>query len=102
MVEEAFRLNVKWSLQELSRAINGDGKNTPNPLFRIKVVLEANQVEFSPSVNKLASIINTAAKDLTDHLAVFQRLSDILTNYRSRKQVSVLVYFEIFCSLILI
>lgn len=86
MVEEAFRLNVKWSLQELSRAINGDGKNTPNPLFRIKVVLEANQVEFSPSVNKLASIINTAAKDLTDHLAVFQRLSDILTNYRSRKQ----------------
>ena len=34
MVEEALRLNAKWSLQELSRAINGDGKNTPNPLFR--------------------------------------------------------------------
>ena len=39
MVEEAFRLNVKWSLQELSRAINGDGKTTPNPLFRVEVVL---------------------------------------------------------------
>ena len=34
MVEEAFRLNVKWSLQELSKAINGDGKSAPNPLFR--------------------------------------------------------------------
>ena len=34
MVEEALRINAKWSLQELSRAINGDGKNTPNPLFR--------------------------------------------------------------------
>lgn len=40
MVEEAFRLNVKWSLQELSRAINGDGKSGPNPLFKVKVVLE--------------------------------------------------------------
>ena len=44
MVEEAFRLNVKWSLQELSRAINGDGKNSPNPLFRVKVVLEGDKV----------------------------------------------------------
>lgn len=40
MVEEAFRLNVKWSLQELSRAINGDGKSGPNPLFKVKVILE--------------------------------------------------------------
>ena len=38
MVEEALRLNVKWSLLEVSRAINGDGKTTPNPLFKVKVV----------------------------------------------------------------
>ena len=40
MVEEAFRLNVKWSLQELSKAINGDGKSAPNPLFRGEAVSE--------------------------------------------------------------
>lgn len=39
MVEEALRLNVKWSLQELSRAINSDGKSSINPLFKVKVVL---------------------------------------------------------------
>jgi len=44
MVEEAFRLNVKWSLQELSKAINGDGKSAPSPLFKVKVVLESNKV----------------------------------------------------------
>ena len=49
MVEEAFRLNVKWSLQELSRAINGDGKNSPNPLFRVKVVLEGDKVGEVPT-----------------------------------------------------
>ena len=44
MVEEALRLNVKWSLQELSRAINGDGKTSPNPLFKVNVTLEDRQV----------------------------------------------------------
>ena len=44
MVEEAFRLNVKWSLQELSKAINGDGKSAPNPLFRVKVCLQGDKV----------------------------------------------------------
>ncbi len=37
MLEEAFRLNVKNSLLELSKAINGDGKSAPNPLFRVQV-----------------------------------------------------------------
>ena len=41
MLEESLRLNVKWSLLELSRAINGDGKSTPNPLFKVKVVLNS-------------------------------------------------------------
>lgn len=40
MLEEAFRLNIKWSLQELARAINGDGKSTPNPLFKVLVKLD--------------------------------------------------------------
>ena len=45
MVEEAFRLNVKWSLQELSKAINGDGKAAPNPLFKVRVILTENKVK---------------------------------------------------------
>ena len=39
MVEEALRLAVKRSLQELSKAINGDSKALPDPLFRVQVVL---------------------------------------------------------------
>lgn len=40
IMEDALRLNVKWSLLELSKAINGDGKTTPNPLFRVLVTLQ--------------------------------------------------------------
>ena len=40
MVQEALRLNVKWSLQELSRAVaSSGGKSSPNPLFKVKVIL---------------------------------------------------------------
>ena len=41
---EAFRLNVKRSLLVLSKAINGDSKSGPYPLFNIKVLLENNKV----------------------------------------------------------
>lgn len=39
-MEDALRMNVRWSLLELSKAINGDGKTTPNPLFRVLVLLQ--------------------------------------------------------------
>ncbi|XP_077988088.1 dynein axonemal heavy chain 2-like [Glandiceps talaboti] len=86
MVEEAFRLNVKWSLQELSRAINGDGKSSPNPLFRVKVVLEGDKVEFSPTLKKLASIVNNTSSQLTVAISGIQRLPDLLTRRRSTKE----------------
>ena len=49
MVEEALRLNVKWSLQELSRAICCDGKSTLNPLLKVKVILTSQVIYSSQS-----------------------------------------------------
>jgi len=54
MIEEAFRLNVKWSLQELARAINGDGKSGPNPLFKVQVILENDKVGLFTRVTKVS------------------------------------------------
>ncbi|EDV25795.1 uncharacterized protein TRIADDRAFT_23475 [Trichoplax adhaerens] len=86
MVEEACRLNVKWSLQELSRVINGDGKSSPNPLFRVKVTLIGDKIEFSPSLKKLALMV----KDITEQLIVcmkcIKRLPDLLTPEKSDKE----------------
>lgn len=31
---------MKYSLLEISRAINGDGKSSPDPLFKVEVVLQ--------------------------------------------------------------
>ena len=88
MIGEAFRLNVKNSLLELSRAINGDGKSTPNPLFKLQVILESYEesmpsqyssasgtyetvmvtkyrVNFSPTLDQIAHLINSIATSPT-------------------------------------
>lgn len=56
MMEDALRLNVKWSLLELSKAINGDGKTTPNPLFRVLVILQNDMPEGVTQVGTTLSL----------------------------------------------
>ena len=48
MVEEALKMNVRASLQSIAREVNGDGKTLPDPLFKVKVML--NDVKVGPSL----------------------------------------------------
>ncbi|XP_048653960.1 dynein axonemal heavy chain 2 isoform X2 [Marmota marmota marmota] len=85
MMEDALRLNVKWSLLELSKAINGDGKSTPNPLFRVLVILQNDvqggiaKVEFSPTLQTLAGVVNDIGSHLFSTISVFRHLPEILS-----------------------
>ncbi|XP_074081620.1 dynein axonemal heavy chain 2 isoform X1 [Macrotis lagotis] len=91
MIEEALRLNVKWSLLELSKAINGDGKSTPNPLFRVLVILQNDgpggvaQVEFSPTLPTLANVVNSIANHLISTISVFCHLPEVLVNRKTNR-----------------
>jgi dynein heavy chain len=96
MLEEAFRLNVKNSLVELSKAINGDGKSAPIQLFKVNVLLEAYEenvpvqlnnsndivstivtkyrVNFSPTLEQLAHLVNSISQyHLTDAIATITK-----------------------------
>ncbi|KAK3546101.1 hypothetical protein QTP70_022875 [Hemibagrus guttatus] len=92
MVEEALRLNIKCSLQALSKAINGDNKMSPNPLFRVQVVLRQDtpgstvQVDFSPTLHKLAQIVNSISSQLFNTVSGFKRLPDLCTHTRSQRK----------------
>jgi dynein heavy chain len=77
MVEEALRLNVKWSLQELARAISSDGSTTINPLFKVKVKLTS-QIEFSPSVEKIVGFVLSVPATLTATISLIKRLPERL------------------------
>eukprot|EP00935_MAST-01C_sp_MAST-1C-sp1_P000961 g961.t1 len=74
--EQCLRQTVKKSLQELSRAINGDNKTDPQTLFRIAVVLEGNRVEFRPSMINLTQVVNVVSKDLITTIEVVPRLKE--------------------------
>ncbi|XP_062240587.1 dynein axonemal heavy chain 2 [Platichthys flesus] len=90
MVEEALRSNIKHSMKKLSRAINGDSKTTPNPLFKVLVTLhEATpqitpKVEFSPTLTKLRQIV-TIMPQLVDTIASIKRLPELLNRKQSKR-----------------
>jgi len=91
MLEEAFRLNVKNSLLEVSKAVNGDGKSAPNPLFKVQVVLESyeekvpsqfgsteshphivvkHRLNFGPTLDQIAHLVNSIGQyHLTDSIS---------------------------------
>uniref|UniRef100_A0A3Q1IX48 Dynein axonemal heavy chain 2 n=1 Tax=Anabas testudineus TaxID=64144 RepID=A0A3Q1IX48_ANATE len=48
MIEEAFRSNIKCSMKKLSRAINGDSKTSPNPLFKVLIALRQTTPQATP------------------------------------------------------
>ncbi|KAI9188053.1 hypothetical protein H9P43_002444 [Blastocladiella emersonii ATCC 22665] len=83
-IEDALRLSVKRSLQEVSKAINGDAKASENrsgevqPLFRVNVVLDNTRMEFAPPLPRLESAVNAAAKELVQIIAVVPRLPEVL------------------------
>jgi len=74
--------DVKNSLQELTRAINGDEKSTPNPILKVEVILESYEeatttqygvdhattatfTRFSPTLEQLAYLVNLSASSQT-------------------------------------
>ncbi|TMW60768.1 hypothetical protein Poli38472_000810 [Pythium oligandrum] len=88
MLEDVLRQSVKRSLQELSKAINGDAKTDPRPLFRIHVVLEDSRVEFKPLMVDLTQMVNSVAKEVFTVISVVPRLTNALQNQTSSSNQS--------------
>ena len=75
-VEVALRQTVKRSLQELSRAINGDAKTSLRS--SVNIVLEQGRVDYNPTMINLTHVVNIVAKELISTVAVVPRLREVL------------------------
>jgi dynein heavy chain len=75
--EKSLRQTVKRSLQELSKAINGDNKTDPQTLFKISVVLQGNRTEFQPTMINLTTVMNAVSSDLIKAIKVVPRLKEV-------------------------
>ena len=66
---------VKKSLQDLSKAINGDLRTEPQSLFTVRILLENNnRVTYMPSMVNLTHSVNIVAKDIISVVASFPRI----------------------------
>ncbi|KAJ3091962.1 Dynein heavy chain 2, axonemal [Quaeritorhiza haematococci] len=83
MVEDSLRIAVKRSLQEISKAINGEGKTRDggvevHPLFKVHVVLEQQKVDFGPSLQNLEETVSKVAREMISIIEIIPRLSECL------------------------
>ncbi|CAH8499452.1 unnamed protein product [Schistosoma intercalatum] len=83
--EEAFRINVKSSLCELQKAINGDGRNDPNPLFKVSLNLDNDVLIFSPTLGQLTLVVASLGSKFAEIISVIPRLPDLLAQAKSTK-----------------
>lgn len=74
VIEHALKQSVKRSLQELSRAINGDSKTDPQSLFTVMILLEQNRVTYNPSMVNLTHSVNIVAKDIISIVTAVPRI----------------------------
>ena len=73
-IEQALKQSVKRSLQELSRAINGDSKSDPQSLFTVNILLDQIRVSYSPSMVNLTHSVNIVAKDVISVVSAVPRI----------------------------
>jgi dynein heavy chain len=67
-----FNWQVKKSLQEISKAINGEGKNRDgaveiHPLFKMNIVLDMQKVDLSPNLQKLEESVSKVCPTLRSY-----------------------------------
>merc|ERR1712151_1315438 len=84
-VEEALKKAVKTSLQDLCKALNGDSKTEPSPLFRISAVLDDIRMDFKPPMNQLKDLLQVVCRDMTMTLIVIPRLGEHLLVVKADK-----------------
>ncbi len=73
-VEQALKQSVKRSLQELSRAINGDSKTDPQTLFTVNILLDEMRVSYMPSMVNLTHSVNVVAKEVISVVTAVPRV----------------------------
>ena len=74
-MEDSLRFTVKKSLQELSRALNGDAKTEVVPMYATSLVLARNDlVELQPSLQDLYNMVLNISNDLISTTKSMPRL----------------------------
>lgn len=74
LMENSLKHSVKRSLQELSKAINGDSKTDPQTLFTVQIHLDHSKVTYIPSMVNLTHSVNIVAKDIISTVTSVSRI----------------------------
>ncbi|KAG7190743.1 hypothetical protein KM043_006815 [Ampulex compressa] len=82
LIEEAFRLCLKNSLEIMYKALHGDGTAAPSPLLLVETDLMENKINFLPRLLDVATFISSIFGDLLGPVKKLHRLVEMFKAYR--------------------
>uniref|UniRef100_A0A3P9PK94 Dynein axonemal heavy chain 2 n=1 Tax=Poecilia reticulata TaxID=8081 RepID=A0A3P9PK94_POERE len=84
IVEEAFRLNIRDSMKKLSRAITGDNKTSPSPLFKRDERIIKTQASITTGMSANARQLEAYLKTWGKYRPIWENIKDyIIQRYRT-------------------
>ena len=90
-VREAVHKMMMGSLQDLSRAVQGDARSDPRPflLERLKIDKSTGQVVCSPSMMERTQLVNSTIRDMFSTIIAIPRLTEVLQSQLVAKREEV-------------
>ena len=80
VVEDAFCINIRRSLEVLSRAVHGDLRGPPPPIFQMDVILEGYKLGFNPSIPAVDDMILGIYRRICIVIQPFPRVVQFLSD----------------------
>ncbi|XP_043277760.1 dynein axonemal heavy chain 2 [Venturia canescens] len=74
LLEEAFKLCLKKSLNVMYEALHGDGTTSPSPLLLLQADLVANKMIISPEFSAIATFVGNILSELLEPLTLVPRI----------------------------
>ncbi|XP_071050357.1 dynein axonemal heavy chain 2 isoform X2 [Onthophagus taurus] len=76
LLEEAVKVCVRNSLQNMYEALHGDGTTGPNSVLKLEANLKQNRINFEPSLSDVAYFVSDILPSITNTLCSLPRLVD--------------------------
>jgi len=89
LFEDNLKKAVRSALNELNKAINGDGKTDPNPIFKLTTILDERdqQTNYEPTRKELKKQIKRVIYDIIKITEDVPRIENIFYELKLEKEI---------------
>ncbi|KAJ8721220.1 hypothetical protein PYW07_001995 [Mythimna separata] len=74
LLEDALRLSIKTTMQNMYKCVHGDGTMAPSPLLKMNLYLSEKDIKYAPPKMEIQDTFNTVFEEIIQILSTVPRL----------------------------